>query len=114
MMDPYWNPAVEDQAVDRIVCRSLFVRPGSHQLAYRPYFLTSQHRLGQKRPVIAYKFIIQGSMEDRMLEIQDKKKKLASMSLSQTMSKKELHERRMEELKVRSGLTLPLHGRFDC
>lgn len=41
-----------------------------------------------------------------MLEIQKKKQDLANMSLSQTMSKKELHEKRMEDLKVRRVVCL--------
>ncbi|CDZ96852.1 dna repair protein rad5 [Phaffia rhodozyma] len=76
LMDPYWNPAVENQAVDRI------------------------HRLGQSRPVITVKYIIQDTLEDKMLDIQRRKSELANLSLSQTISKKELHERRMEELKT--------------
>jgi len=74
LMDPYWNPAVENQAVDRI------------------------HRLGQLNPVVATKFIIENSIEQRLLEVQQKKADLAKMTLGKPLSKQELQQRRMEEL----------------
>ncbi|KAG1715984.1 hypothetical protein ID866_1149 [Astraeus odoratus] len=74
LMDPYWNPAVENQAVDRI------------------------HRLGQTRPVTTVKLIIENSIEDRLLEVQRKKTELANMTLGQNFSKADLLQRRMEEL----------------
>jgi SNF2 family DNA or RNA helicase len=74
LMDPYWNPAVENQAVDRI------------------------HRLGQTRPVTTVKLIIENSIEDRLLEVQKKKTALANMTLGQNFSKAEMLQRRMEEL----------------
>ncbi|KAK0464993.1 SNF2 family N-terminal domain-containing protein [Desarmillaria tabescens] len=74
LMDPYWNPAVENQAVDRI------------------------HRLGQTRPVTTVKLIIENSIEARLLEVQKKKTELANMTLGSNFSKAELMTRRMEEL----------------
>ncbi|KAI0068288.1 hypothetical protein BV25DRAFT_1793096 [Artomyces pyxidatus] len=74
LMDPYWNPAVENQAVDRI------------------------HRLGQTKPVTTVKLIIENSIEARLLEVQKKKTELANMTLGQNLSKAELNHRRMEEL----------------
>ncbi|KAJ6519651.1 SNF2 family N-terminal domain-containing protein [Mycena sanguinolenta] len=74
LMDPYWNPAVENQAVDRI------------------------HRLGQTRPVTTVKLIIDNSIEARLLEVQKKKTALANMTLGQSFSKSELMSRRQEEL----------------
>ncbi|KAI6162042.1 P-loop containing nucleoside triphosphate hydrolase protein [Pisolithus thermaeus] len=79
LMDPYWNPAVENQAVDRI------------------------HRLGQTRPVTTVKLIIENSIEDRLLEVQRKKTELANMTLGQNISKAELLHRRMEELQQLFG-----------
>jgi SNF2 family DNA or RNA helicase len=52
--DPWWNPAVEDQATDRA------------------------HRIGQDKPVFVYKLIAQGTVEERMLELQQRKKALAA------------------------------------
>ncbi|PCH33927.1 hypothetical protein WOLCODRAFT_135395 [Wolfiporia cocos MD-104 SS10] len=74
LMDPYWNPAVENQAVDRI------------------------HRLGQTRPVTTVKLIIENSIEARLLEVQRKKTELANMTLGANISKADMLQRRMEEL----------------
>jgi SNF2 family DNA or RNA helicase len=52
--DPWWNPAVEDQATDRA------------------------HRIGQKKPVFVFKLVAQGTVEERMLELQARKKALAA------------------------------------
>ncbi|TFK36877.1 SNF2 family DNA-dependent ATPase [Crucibulum laeve] len=74
LMDPYWNPAVENQAVDRI------------------------HRLGQTRPVTTVKLIIENSIEARLLEVQRKKTELANMTLGQNFSKADMMQRRLDEL----------------
>lgn len=58
LLDPWFNPAVEEQAVNRV------------------------HRLGQWRPVHIYRLIVQGSVEERMLALQAKKQSLASAALS--------------------------------
>ncbi|KAJ7786133.1 SNF2 family DNA-dependent ATPase [Mycena metata] len=79
LMDPYWNPAVENQAVDRI------------------------HRLGQTRPVTTIKLIIENSIEARLLEVQRKKTELANMTLGQGFSKSEMMNRRREELEELFG-----------
>lgn len=50
--DPWWNPAVEDQATDRA------------------------HRIGQTEKVFVYKFIARGTIEERMLELQVRKRAL--------------------------------------
>jgi len=52
--DPWWNPAVEAQATDRA------------------------HRIGQDKPVFVYKLIAEGTIEQRMLELQDRKAALAT------------------------------------
>jgi len=81
LMDPYWNPAVENQAVDRI------------------------HRLGQKKPVTTIKLIVENTIEARLLEVQKKKTQLANMTLAgTTYSKAELMQRRMEELSELFGV----------
>jgi superfamily II DNA or RNA helicase len=51
--DPWWNPAVEAQATDRA------------------------HRIGQERPVFVYKLITEGTLEEKILELQARKQKLA-------------------------------------
>ncbi|NQY74717.1 MAG: DEAD/DEAH box helicase [Candidatus Margulisbacteria bacterium] len=51
-LDPWWNPAVEAQATDRV------------------------HRMGQQNKVMVYKFITQGTIEEKILALQDAKKTL--------------------------------------
>ncbi|MEM1030665.1 MAG: DEAD/DEAH box helicase [Myxococcota bacterium] len=55
--DPWWNPAAQAQATDRA------------------------YRIGQTRPVFVYNLIVAGSVEERMLQLQDRKRKLASAIL---------------------------------
>ena len=52
--DPWWNPAVENQATDRA------------------------HRIGQTKPVFVYKLIAKGTLEERIVEMQKKKGALAA------------------------------------
>lgn len=53
LVDPWWNPAAEQQAIDRA------------------------HRIGQKRKVFAYKMICKDTVEEKILQLQQKKKMLA-------------------------------------
>lgn len=57
-----------------------------------------QHRLGQTKPVTTIKFIIENSIEAKLLEVQRKKTELANMTLGQNFSKADLIQRRLEEL----------------
>lgn len=79
VMEPQYNPAAEAQAVDRV------------------------HRLGQKRPVTTVRYIMDDSFEEKMLELQDKKKKLASLSMDsegrKSMDKGEIARKRLEDLR---------------
>jgi SNF2 family DNA or RNA helicase len=52
--DPWWNPAVENQATDRA------------------------HRIGQDKPVFVYKLIVAGSVEEKISQLQAKKAALAA------------------------------------
>jgi superfamily II DNA or RNA helicase len=56
-LDPWWNPAVEAQANARA------------------------HRIGQDQPVIVYQFVVQGSIEERMLALQARKAALTDSVL---------------------------------
>jgi superfamily II DNA or RNA helicase len=60
--DPWWNPAVENQATDRA------------------------HRLGQDKPVFVYKLIVAGSIEEKILALQERKAELAASILSEDRS----------------------------
>lgn len=80
LMEPFWNPAVENQATDRI------------------------HRLGQQKSVKLTRYIVKDSIEANMMEIQKRKMELANLSMSQTLPKQELAARRIENLKVRQSI----------
>jgi SNF2 family DNA or RNA helicase len=57
LFDPWWNPAVEEQAIDRT------------------------HRIGQDKPVFVYKLIAANTVEEKMLEMQARKRSLAEGTL---------------------------------
>jgi len=57
--DPWWNPAVEDQATDRA------------------------HRIGQKRTVYSIKLITKGTVEEKVVEMQQKKRAVINSTLSE-------------------------------
>lgn len=54
IMDPWWNPAVEQQAIDRT------------------------HRIGQDKNIFAYRMICRDTVEDKIVALQEKKKMLAA------------------------------------
>ena len=56
-MDPWWNPAVEDQAADRA------------------------HRIGQKRPVTVYRLVVAGTIEEKIVRLHREKRDLANSLL---------------------------------
>ncbi len=58
LVDPWWNPAVEDQAADRA------------------------HRIGQERPVMVHRLVALGTVEERILALQAEKRALAEAALS--------------------------------
>ena len=57
-IDPWWNPAVEMQASDRT------------------------HRIGQEKPVFVYKLIARDSVEEKILQLQDRKKNLVDQLIT--------------------------------
>ena len=57
LLDPWWNPAVEDQAADRA------------------------HRIGQERPVIVTRLVAEDTVEERILALQKRKRALADAAL---------------------------------
>lgn len=59
ILEPFWNPFIEDQAVDRA------------------------HRIGQKRRVEVHRVLVAGTVEDRILELQEKKRSLVNAALSE-------------------------------
>jgi SNF2 family DNA or RNA helicase len=59
LLDPWWNPAVEDQAADRA------------------------HRIGQDKPVMVYRVVADDTVEERILALQDRKRALAEAALGE-------------------------------
>lgn len=57
LLDPWWNPAIEAQAIDRA------------------------HRIGQQRNVFAYRIVAENTIEDKILQLQAQKKQLADAIL---------------------------------
>jgi len=57
LLDPWWNPAVEDQAADRA------------------------HRIGQDRPVMVYRMVAKDTVEERIFALQERKRALANVAL---------------------------------
>jgi SNF2 family DNA or RNA helicase len=62
ILDPWWNPATEAQAVDRA------------------------HRIGQDKHVFAYRLIARDTIEEKVVELQRSKRELAAAILTEDMS----------------------------
>lgn len=82
-MDPWWNPAVEDQATDRA------------------------HRIGQTRPVMVYRIIARGTIEEQILKMHDEKRDLVDGVLSGADASAKLSTKELAEL-IRLGVEVPL------
>jgi SNF2 family DNA or RNA helicase len=59
LLDPWWNPAVEEQAADRA------------------------HRFGQERPVMVYRMVTKDTVEERILVLQESKRRIADVALGE-------------------------------
>jgi SNF2 family DNA or RNA helicase len=64
IFDPFWNPYIEDQAIDRA------------------------HRIGQMRQVHIHRILVQKTVEDRILELQEKKREVIDGALDEKAQKK--------------------------
>lgn len=62
IFDPFWNPYIEEQAIDRA------------------------HRIGQMRPVQVHKILVPNTVEDRIVKLQEKKRQLIEGALDETAS----------------------------
>ena len=58
LLEPWWNPAVEEQAADRA------------------------HRIGQDRPVFVHRLVALGTVEERILQLQQHKREIAAAALA--------------------------------
>jgi SNF2 family DNA or RNA helicase len=63
IFDPFWNPYIEEQAIDRA------------------------HRIGQQRPVKVHRILVENTVEDRIITLQEKKRKLIEAALDEKASK---------------------------
>jgi superfamily II DNA or RNA helicase len=59
LLDPWWNPAVEDQAADRA------------------------HRIGQQKPVMVYRLVAEDTVEEKILALQEAKRRIADAALGE-------------------------------
>jgi superfamily II DNA or RNA helicase len=73
-MDPWWNPAVEDQATDRA------------------------HRIGQTRPVMVYRIVARGTIEEQILDLHHDKRDLVTGIMEGTQSAGKLTTNELVEL----------------
>lgn len=78
LLEPWWNPAVEEQAMDRV------------------------HRIGQKEEVRIVRLIARNSIEERILELQESKKKLAREAFTRTP--KDRREVSVDDLRILMSL----------
>ncbi|KAJ8908948.1 hypothetical protein NDN08_005648 [Rhodosorus marinus] len=74
ILDPWWNPAVEEQAIGRV------------------------HRIGQDKKVYVKRYIVKDSVEERLLDVQRMKQELVDGVVEQTPA--EAREARLEEIKL--------------
>ncbi len=66
LLDPWWNPAAEDQAADRA------------------------HRIGQDKPVMVYRLVAKDTVEERILALQERKRALADVAMGDANKAAEL------------------------
>ncbi|KAM0720425.1 hypothetical protein Q7P37_004561 [Cladosporium fusiforme] len=59
ILDPFWNPYIEEQAIDRA------------------------HRIGQVRPVKVHRVLVENTVEDRIIELQNKKREVIEAALDE-------------------------------
>ncbi|WP_054509116.1 DEAD/DEAH box helicase [Chryseobacterium sp. ERMR1:04] len=74
IIDPWWNPAVENQAIDRC------------------------YRIGQKKQVMAYRMICKDTIEEKIINLQQKKKKIASSIISVDEESKSFNAQEVKDL----------------
>ena len=88
-MDPWWNPAVEDQASDRA------------------------HRIGQTRPVTIYRLVTEGTIEEQIVDLHRHKRDLAEQLLEGTDAAGRLNTEELLELlrQPLGGAEPPTRGR---
>ncbi|KAK6220366.1 rad5-like protein (SNF2 family domain-containing protein) [Colletotrichum tabaci] len=79
LADSWWAPAIEDQAIDRV------------------------HRLGQKRPTTVWRLVMEGTVEERVLDIQHEKRTLVGKAFQEKNKGKKTQETRMADIQKLLG-----------
>lgn len=74
LLDPWWNPAAEDQAADRA------------------------HRIGQDKPVFVHRLVAEGTVEERILALQEKKRRIADAAVGDAAAAANLRREDLLEL----------------
>jgi SNF2 family DNA or RNA helicase len=74
LLDPWWNPAVESQAISRA------------------------HRIGQDKPVHVYRFISRETIEEKIIKLQERKRNLAKNILVDSSFMASLSDDELREL----------------
>ena len=64
ILDPFWNPFIEEQAIDRA------------------------HRIGQQRNVHVHRILVEGTVEDRIIQLQEKKREMINTALDENEARK--------------------------
>ncbi|KAL5993387.1 hypothetical protein ACLOJK_014311 [Asimina triloba] len=85
LLDPWWNPTTEDQAIDRA------------------------HRIGQTRPVMVSRLTIKDTVEDRILALQEEKRKMVSSAFGEDLSGRSATRLTVEDLRY-----LPQFPELNC
>ncbi|KAI5265604.1 hypothetical protein E4T47_08509 [Aureobasidium subglaciale] len=85
LLDPFWNPYIEEQAIDRA------------------------HRLGQTRPVMVHRVLVKETVEDRIIALQEKKRALISEALDEKASQS-LGRLSVQELAYLFGISREVPG----
>jgi SNF2 family DNA or RNA helicase len=74
LLDPWWNPAAEEQAIAR------------------------SHRIGQHQPVFVWRFITKETIEEKIMKLQERKSQLATDIITQSNPIARLSQEDLEEL----------------
>ena len=74
LLEPFWNPAAEEQAIDRV------------------------YRLGQRKPVTVTRLVTERSIEERMVALQATKTELIATAFGKKKSREELRAMRAAQL----------------
>nr|POF17062.1 putative atp-dependent helicase c23e6.02 [Quercus suber] len=88
LLDPFWNPYIEEQAIDRA------------------------HRIGQTREVQVHRILVQNTVEDRIIELQEKKRALISTALDEKAAQG-IARLGVRELAYLFGVTATPNQRID-